>query len=464
MAFSLKDYEIIKEIGQGGFAQVFRARQKSLSREVAIKQLSPQRIQNAGEITRFRREAEAMALLTHDNIVSVFDYAFYNGNYYIVMEYVEGTAFDAALERGLPRECGLFVLEKTAGALKTAHSRNVIHRDIKPANILLGRNGQVKLTDFGLALFHTGIESLSSPGSVLGTISYMAPEALASPKEIDARVDVFSLGCILYQVIAGKHPFAGSTFGEISFRLLNEEPQPLTADNAPAALATLAMRCLRKNRDERPSMAEVHDTLAATTHDRHRDSQERLIAFVSNADGHGPLPGKQPPHSPAIPLATDNRYRRTKRTSVAAGVVALVVGLLFMYHQFFHPHRESEQTAARLPAMPAIKVADVSQYDMPESKKGKPATDAPRPLTGSAVDTKSGTLVLRGLGTYDTVLLNGKTVQPTIKGRDAAVELLPGYYRLDIRRSGRPPVVRELELVPFERQTVDLPQRKDDSP
>ena len=186
MAFSLKDYQIIAEIGRGGFASVYRARQKSLGREVAIKRLSAPRRQDSTEIIRFRREAEAMAALTHDNILAVLDHAYQDGNYYIVMEYVEGMAFDAALSAGMPAGCSLFVLEKVAGALKYAHGEKIIHRDIKPGNILLGRNGQIKLADFGLAMFRTGIESITAPGAVLGTISFLAPEALASPKDVDA--------------------------------------------------------------------------------------------------------------------------------------------------------------------------------------------------------------------------------------------------------------------------------------
>jgi eukaryotic-like serine/threonine-protein kinase len=465
MAFSLKDYEILEEIGRGGFAQVFRARQKSLSREVAIKQLSPQRMQNAGEITRFRREAEAMASLTHDNIVAVFDYAFHNGNYYIVMEYIEGMAFDGALERGLPQECGLFVLEKAAAALTLAHSKNIVHRDIKPANLLLGCTGQVKLADFGLAQFHTGIESLSAPGSVLGTISYMAPEALVSPKEVDARVDVFSLGCILYQVIAGIHPFAGESFGEISYRLLNETPLPPGPGIVPAALADCVMRCLEKERDKRPSMQEVHDALAAATHDRDRASREKLITFVRQSPG----TAGAAPAIPAVaiqnpPRAAGHKRRSAWRPMIVSGTAALVVCLLVLYYLSSGGHRHQHHAAPSFPADSVTGSPDIMEYDIPKSKgtkNVKNANNAPQPLVGAASDMKTGTLVFRGLGTGDTVLLNNTVIPPAQKGNDAVFGLVPGYYKVDIRRHGRPTVTREVELVPFERQVVDLSPGKE---
>lgn len=369
MAFSLNDYQILSEIGQGGFASVYRAKQKSLSREVAIKRLSPSRTQNTAEILRFRREAEAMAALTHDNIISVFDYAFHDGSYYIVMEYINGLAFDTALDRGVSKECALFIIEKTAGALKVAHSQNIIHRDIKPANILLGRNGQVKLADFGLALFNSGIESFTSPGSVLGTISYMAPEALVSPKEVDNRVDVFSLGCIVYQVLAGKHPFAGSNFGEISYRILNEEPVPLPADKWLGLLAELTMRCLQKDRGKRPAMPEVYDGLKAAMRGGYHEAQENLIAFVRK--GSGPKTSHEIIRTHPIGAPVKPRKKLPALRIIAAAVAtAIFVTMAIMLRPLFignKPHPES------LPALQSFNSSDTVEpaHGMSHSRRAQ---------------------------------------------------------------------------------------------
>ena len=456
MAFSLKDYEITAEIGQGGFASVFRARQKSLSREVAIKRLSPQRTQNAAEILRFRREAEAMAALTHDNIVAVFDYAFHNGSYYIVMEYIDGMTFDAALERGIPQECGLFVLEKAAGALRVAHDQNIIHRDIKPANILLGRNGQVKLADFGLALFSTGIASFSSPGSVLGTISYMAPEALVSPKEVDNRVDVFSLGCIVYQVLSGKHPFEGSNFGEISHHILNDDPSPL-----PLPLGDVAMRCLRKDREKRPRMAEMHETLKTAIRGGYHEAQEKLIAFVRNDSGRGNTQEPSLAAGGAAATSETSKKRLRPRTMIIA-LASFLAAVIAATVLVSHPFTAKKHPASSLPILPSFSARRDTGETMREQVRQTAAKDGPAPLTATVLDMKVGTLVLKGLTAQDTVFLNSKPAQvPASKpGEDTRLELLPGHYRLDIRRISGPAIRRELELVPFERQIIDLKKEK----
>ncbi|MBN2189253.1 MAG: serine/threonine protein kinase [Chitinispirillaceae bacterium] len=467
MAFSLNDYEIAAEIGQGGFASVFRARQKSLSREVAIKRLSPQRTQNAPEILRFRREAEAMASLTHDNIVSVFDYAFHEGSYYIVMEYVDGMTLETALDRDFPLECSLFALEKAASALMAAHEQEIIHRDVKPANILLGRNGQVKLADFGIALFRTGIEtrtSCASPGAVLGTICYMAPEALVSPKNVDNRIDVFSLGCIVYQALADKLPFEGADFGEISHRLLNDEPAPLPS-GTPARLAAMTMRCLAKDREKRPAMSELHEVLQTSIRGMYHESQEKLTAFVrKGCRQQSPAPVSQP----TVP-ASDEQKRTLTRPLIAAAVLlaaAAVAVAAFLAYQSFSAKRPA---ASDLPVLPSLNTM-TAPGEFPSETLPHPApeamiTDGPAPMTGSGIGLKTGTLVLKGLDAKkgpDSVFLNGAPASAATQGGEQRFELAPGRYRLDIRRSGAPAFTRELELVPFERQVIDLRKGKNE--
>jgi serine/threonine protein kinase len=455
MAFSLKDYQIVEEIGRGGFASVYRARQKSLGKEVAIKCLAPKRLQNSAEIVRFRREAEAMAALTHDNIVGVFDYAFQDGNFYIVMEYVEGMAFSDALERSAPRDCSLFILEKVAEALRYAHGEKIIHRDIKPANILLGRNGQVKLADFGLAMFSSNIEFHTAPGSVLGTISYMAPEALASPGDVDARIDVFALGCILYRVLAGKLPFEGSSFGDISYRILNSEPPPPDTSRLPGTLAEMTMGCLRKDREKRPSIKEIHDCLQSVIKDRYHALHEELISFVRSGacdDTDLTIPAMPPQKVEVPPL---RRWRPLPLSIAASGAFVLIVGMLF----FFHPWRGGNPARiVALPELPGLSAggpSETSMNELPEGKPGKVSKDAPHPLSGSALDMKVGMLVFRGILPQDTVLLNGTKVSILRKGKEARIEVVPGYYKLAIRRNGALLMARDIELVPYQRLTIE---------
>jgi len=457
MAFSLKDYEIAAEIGTGGFASVFRARQKSLSREVAIKRLSPQRTQNASEILRFRREAEAMAALKHDNIVAVFDYAFHDGSYYIVMEFVDGMTFETALERGVPQKCALFALEKAAAALAAALEQNIIHRDIKPANILLGRNGQVKLADFGLALFRTGIESFTSPDSVLGTISYMAPEALVSPKEVDSRIDVFSLGCILYQVLAGKHPFTGSDFGEISHHLLNDAPAHLPA-RVPAPLAAITMRCLEKDREKRAGIAELHEALKTSVRSDYHEAQEKLTRFVRQDSGL--RSSATVPEASVVPAAGKKQTRTRAAILISAIVLAAAIAAIVLVLHPFSPG--IKHPASSLPNLPSFSARRGTGETMQEHVQQSASKDGPAPMTATVLDMKVGTLVLKGRTVQDTVFLNGKPVPvPALNlGEETRIELIPGHYRLDIKRISGPTIRRELEMVPFERQTIDLTKEK----
>jgi tRNA A-37 threonylcarbamoyl transferase component Bud32 len=460
MAFSLKDYQIIDEIGRGGFASVYRARQKSLGREVAIKRLSAPRQQDSTEIIRFRREAEAMAALTHDNIIAVLDHAYQDGNYYIVMEYVEGMAFDAALSAGLPAGCSLFVLEKVAAALNYAHGENIIHRDIKPGNILLGRNGQIKLADFGLAMFRTGIESITAPGAVLGTISFLAPEALASPKEVDARVDIFSFGCILYFVLTGKQPFPGESIGEVSFRILNEAPPSPESNRFSPELIAMTMRCLEKDREKRPPVKALHDTLKKAVGGRYHAFQEELIDFIRHGRGEGT--GEQPSELAALSARPRAQKRRSSLQLVIAGIGAgaLIVVAAILLFTALMPRGGSAPSLPQLPAMnngQAETRHDPASQGKTGTARGKIPSNAPAPMTGTALDMQEGVLVIKGLNGQDTVFLNDTIVSSMERrGNATHIRIVPGFYRIEIRGQNRPRVRKEVDFLPYQKLTLDL--------
>jgi tRNA A-37 threonylcarbamoyl transferase component Bud32 len=456
MAFSLKDYQIIAEIGKGGFASVYRARQKSLGREVAIKRLSAPLQQNTAEIIRFRREAEAMAALTHDNILAVLDHAYQDGNYYIVMEYVEGMAFDAALSAGLPVGCSLFVLEKVAGALKYAHGENIIHRDIKPGNILLGRNGQIKLADFGLAMFRTGIESITAPGAVLGTISFLAPEALVSPKEVDGRVDIFSFGCIMYFVLTGKLPFAGESIGDVSYRILNQAPPPMDGGRVPPGLCDMTMRCLEKDREKRPSIGELHDALKKAVGSDYHTVLEGLIDFVRRGRRETSGPG---PSAPPVPPTRPRPRSLQKAIAWIAAGAFVIIGVVLL----FFATRPRPVSVPALPQLPAINAGTMEkpQGRAPKNgtgkRMGKIPADAPAPVTGTSFDMKVGMLQIKGLTGQDTVLLNGTRPSSMERRQDTTrIRIVPGLCRIDIRRQNGRSIKKEVDFLPYQKVTIDL--------
>lgn len=207
LAAKFPDLELIELIGRGGMGAVYRARQKSLARTVALKILPPEVGENADFTERFAREAQAMARLHHPHIVTIFDFGQRDGVFFFFMEYVDGLSLRRVMEGGkfTPPEA-LAIVPQICEALQYAHNKGVVHRDIKPDNILMNRDGTVKIADFGLAKL-VGLEvarPISEP--VVGTPKYMAPEQISHPNEVDHRADIYALGVMFYQMLTGEFP------------------------------------------------------------------------------------------------------------------------------------------------------------------------------------------------------------------------------------------------------------------
>lgn len=438
MAFSLKDYEIIGEIGRGGFGAVYRARQKSLDRIVAIKRLDPGRTQDRGDIARFRREARAMAALAHDNIITVYDYAFQGGNYYIVMEYVDGLTLEEASNRKLRSYPVLFVLERVLRALAFAHAENIIHRDIKPSNVLLGKQGQVKLADFGLASIRRSSSHRTSIGGAVGTICYMAPEAMVAPEETDARVDTFSFGCMAYEALTGRLPFPGDSIGEVSYAILNKDPEPMELPGRLPGVETTIGACLSKDREQRPALREVLEGFVRAVGDRHHTAQEEVVAFVR---GRKPIlrdSDSQPAPPPAARLS-----RRAKWRIVAAGAAVAVAALAVSIGIATRPR------TLNLPSMP---LTDQSPSRPASARSSRPPRgrrdDGPAPLVSSDPHVKTGTLRIRGVTEEDTVLVNGIPAPANQHG--ARVPVSPGHCEVDVRLKDGTVHKRTVEIMPYQ--------------
>jgi eukaryotic-like serine/threonine-protein kinase len=260
----LGPYEIQSLLGAGGMGEVYRARDTRLERTVAIK-IIPSHLSSDPELKhRFEREARAISALSHPNICHLYDVGAQDGLDYLVMEYLEGQNLAERLEKGrLPLEQVLKIGIEIADALEKAHRHGIIHRDLKPANIMLTR-AQAKLTDFGVAKpvvlagsaaaspTLTRSNPLTEQGMVIGTMQYMAPEQLEG-KPADARCDIFSLGCVLYEMATGRAAFAGGSPASVVAAILASEPQPITAvqSGTPALLDQVIRTALAKNPDER---------------------------------------------------------------------------------------------------------------------------------------------------------------------------------------------------------------------
>jgi tRNA A-37 threonylcarbamoyl transferase component Bud32 len=251
-------YKIEGTLGEGGMARVYRGTDEVLGRTVAVKVLADRYTRDDRFLTRFRREAQAAAALSHPNIVAVYDTGNDGAAHYIVMEYVEGETLADILRREGPLDPvrAASIAEDVAAALQAAHDRGLVHRDVKPGNVMIDADGRIKVMDFGIARA-AAEDTLTQTGAVLGTAAYLSPEQ-AQGDRVDARTDIYALGCVLYEMVAGRPPFSGDSPVSLAFRHVNEEPQPPSVyhPGVPVEIEAVIMRALEKDPDRRFGSAE----------------------------------------------------------------------------------------------------------------------------------------------------------------------------------------------------------------
>ncbi len=244
-------YQLQDPIGRGGMATIYRGLDIRMERVVAIKVLREVYSTDPKFVTRFQREARAASSLQHPNIVQVYDYGQSDGNYFIVMELIEGTDLRRYLRsRGvLAIDRAVIIAHDVALGLGAAHRRGIVHRDVKPQNVLVGRDGSIKLTDFGIASVYKDInaERLTTTGMTLGTVQYYAPEQ-AQGEIVSPAADVYALGIVMYEMLTGRTPFDGDTPVAVAMQHIQDAPIPPTQynPNIPQALEDIIMRCLEK--------------------------------------------------------------------------------------------------------------------------------------------------------------------------------------------------------------------------
>ncbi len=297
----LGPYEILAQLGQGGMGVVFRARDTKLDREVAVKVLPKNLAEDQDALSRFEREAKAVAALSHPNILAIHDFGREQGTVYAAMELLEGETLRERLRDGaLPARKAVEIALEIASGLAAAHEKGVVHRDLKPENVFLLGSGQVKVLDFGLARMDpvapegqdVATVSLSTePGRVMGTVGYMAPEQVRG-KVVDARADIFSFGAVLYEMLTGKRAFQGESPVETLNAILKEDPPSLfeSARHVSPALERIVRRCLEKRPEER--FRTAHDLGIAldaisTTSTRSLSAQGLLTTDVASMAGRG---------------------------------------------------------------------------------------------------------------------------------------------------------------------------------
>ena len=338
-------YRLVRHLARGGMAEVYVAEDQLLNRTVAVKVLFPELAHDEAFVERFRREARAAASLNHHNIVSVYDFGEDEGSWFIVMEYVEGRNLRDVIRSEGPMDPSRAaeLAAEVAAALAAAHAQGIIHRDVKPANVLIAADaGTVKVADFGIARAAGARQGLTMPGTVLGTATYLSPEQ-AQGAEVDFRTDVYSLGMVLYEMLAGKPPFTGDSPVAVAYQQLSQTAPPPSTHNAdvPPALDAIVMRAMAKKPDERQATAEeIREELLtieravggpdATAFIAPPPPPEATAVIAAGSTSVLPPPaaGPEPPvtRRPAG-VVSDDVYRR-RRAAVIAGLALAALAVI----------------------------------------------------------------------------------------------------------------------------------------
>ncbi len=428
-------YELMQKIARGGMAEVFMAKDQLLDRPVALKVLFPELSVNVSFVERFRREAQAAANLSHPNIVSVFDWGEADNTYYIVMELVEGVTLASLIKESgrLDPEKAASIASDVAASLAFAHKHGVIHRDVKPSNVLLTEDGQVKVTDFGIARAATADGDLTQTGAVMGTATYISPEQ-AQGLVVDGRSDVYSLAVVLYEMLVGRVPFSGETPLAIAYKHVREEAPMPTAliPSIPKALEAIVMKGMAKDPELRyQSATEMADDLR-----RFLNHQEVRALSGSDLDATQVLsivdiprtPSQTSPvtrTSPMVPV--DGTERGTNWLLIGIVALVVIIGVLLLGAKYFLNARNAKlSTSPETVLVPAIVGESQSNATATLKNEGLAYTiskQTSNEVAGTVLSENpgAGTSVKKGVSVALVVSSGAKTVSiPNVVGQTVA--------------------------------------------
>ncbi len=305
-------YKIVEKIGSGGMAEVYKAEDTILNRTVAIKVLHSQLATQKDFIERLRREAQAAANLNHPNIVNIHDWGSEDDTYFIVMEYIEGKTLKEIIEAEapFPPERAISIATKVCSALDFAHRRDIIHRDVKPQNIMITTEGEIKVTDFGIARAGAATP-MTQTGSIMGTAQYISPEQ-AQGRIIQQTSDIYSLGIVLYEMFTGKVPFSGENPIAIAFKQVHEKPIPprKIRPSIPDSLERITLRALAKNPNDRYQTGE--------------QMRADLLRF-SRGEDVSPLPPQLSSAGETIVITPKRKKRKRRKIPLTPWVILIVL-------------------------------------------------------------------------------------------------------------------------------------------
>jgi serine/threonine-protein kinase len=428
-------YQILSSLGAGGMGEVYRARDTRLNREVAIKVLPASLVDEADRLLRFEQEAKAASALNHPNIITIHEVGEIKGLHFIVTELVDGQTLRremAAHRLSLP--AALDIAAQIASALAAAHEAGITHRDIKPENVMLRRDGIVKVLDFGLAKLTeqprpaeidvdaaTRAKLTTDPGAVMGTPQYMSPEQ-ARGQKVDARTDIFSLGVVLYEMIAGRPPFEGVNAMDVISAILQKEPQPLKSDAAeiPAELQRIVAKALRKDRNER------YQTVRDLLNDL-KDLKEEL-SFAAKQARSGQTERGQVVTAPAeaVPMGAGAALPTTSSAKIILGEIkrhqlgfaltlTLLVAAVGGYLAFFGGSRSGP--IASLAVMPFVNASGHADAEYLSDGMTETLINALSQLPGLSIKARSSVFRYKGKEVDPQTVGSELNVQAIVNGR-----------------------------------------------
>ncbi|HYC89976.1 MAG TPA: serine/threonine-protein kinase [Thermoanaerobaculia bacterium] len=380
-------WTLVRELGHGGMGAVFEARHVSLSTQAAVKVLSAGLESREAFRQRFRREAEMQAQLRHPNVARVLDYVEDGGQWFLVIEYLDRGSLADYLARGekVSREQAIAWMRDALAGLGHAHEKGIVHRDVKPANLMFGARGEVVVMDFGIARTDTA-PGLTATGITIGTPQYMSPEQIMTPNQLDGRADIYSLGIVLYELLAGRRPFEARSEFSVLQAHVSEPPPPLHSidPTIPRELEAVVMRALAKSPEERfPDCAAMiraldlvvgagtAESVAAAAGGTVQQSVLYPRANVQNLAG--PSPGE-----------VRDRKRRAFQMRLVAGVVTFLVVATLLAAQFAGktevisippPGTETTQTTDTTPTTATNNTAGSTFEDEKPSRPVKPVKE-----------------------------------------------------------------------------------------